>query len=340
MTKNYFISLVIPTYNKKKELLTLLTSIKNSSFKHFSRLEVVIVDDCSEEKLDNDFKQKIKSFPFTIEIYRLKKNSGPAYTRNWGVKHAKGKYVIFLDADVVLGKKTLARAWDFFDKKEGLAFTGIWDFNQAGKKFFPQYKALRDAGYWFVEREQGARYYLFSTRIAGIEKKLFTELKGFNTNYPKPTVEDIEFTYRIEQKTPIHFVPEIVVRHEFEDFSIVAKKYYLRARDWIKLYIKRLRFDPVATSKKEAKKSIFIGLSTIFLALFVLTSDIYFFVFSSFCVFVYFWYDRHFLKFLYDKKGLLFTLQSIPYAIVLYLIIDLGSTVGLVEYFAGRNGRK
>jgi len=325
---HFFLSIIIPYHNNLDFLTHLLKSILNSKFNSFADIEVIVVDDGSRIPLS------LPKFPeFKFSIFHLPKNQGPAYARNFGVTHALGRYVIFLDADVTLKKNTLQHAFNFFNKSRGLAFTGIWDKKQKTTSFFPQYKALRDHCYWFIEREKSARYYLFSTRVAGIEKKLFKKIGGFNTRYPLPTVEDIELTYKIEQVTKIIFVPEIIVGHEFEDFLPLARKYFLRSRDWVKLYFKRLRFDPVATSRREANKSMVVGLLAFFAAL-ALFSGYYLLFFISCILFAVFLYlELPFLIFLNKEKGILFTLKAIPTGLILYLIINAGSFWGLVEYY-------
>ncbi len=234
---------------------------------------------------------------------------------------------MFLDSDVLLKPKTLQYIYSFCQQKKARAFTGIWHYKQKTTKFFPQFKALRDWTYWFVEKEPNARYYLFSTRIAGIDRKLFNNLKGFNENYPEPTVEDIEFTYRIEKQSKISFCPEFMVSHEFEEFWPLVKKYFKRSRDWIRLYLKRLRFDPVATSNKEALKSIVAGLLLIFLVLGIISPLFLGLSLLTFLTFAFL--ERKFWLFLQQKKGLLFVLQTIPTSLFLYWIINLGSLYGL-----------
>lgn len=322
------LSIIIPSYNSQTTVHNLLLSINNSDFKSFNSVEVLIVDDKSKDKTLKKIKEIQSVLKYRLILYPLRKNFGPAYARNYGVKKAKGNYVLFLDSDVELAKSTLRYAFQLAKDKQVKAFTGIWHYRQKNNKFFPNFKAMRDWVYWFIEREKYARYYLFSTRIAGIEKKLFQKIGGFDENFPGPTVEDIELTYRIEKLAKIRFSPELVVYHEFEDFLPIAVKYFKRSRDWILLYQKRLKFDPVATSKKEAFKAILAALLIV----------------SCFLGFVnwIFWYlailflvqftnlEWYFWSFVYKQKGLVFLLKSIFFSILLYLIIDFGSFWGLL----------
>lgn len=337
------LSIIIPTHNSQNTIQPLLNSINNSSSVNFKKLEVVVVDDNSK---DNTLKviDQIKSIlNFKFQILNCRSHVGPAKARNLGAKKAKGKYLLFLDGDVELKNNTLANVFKTIKNNKVKALTGIWDYHQKTTSFFPQFKALRDWAYWFVEREEYSHYYLFSTRIAGIEKKLFQKLHGFIEDYKEPTVEDIEFTYRIEKMASIKFCSDIVVNHEFEGFFIVAVKYFKRSRDWIKLYLKRFRFDPVATSKREAFKSIISSLILLFIFLFL-----FFSVFTTpytlpptpflsvaiLLFFIFSFLELKFWRFLLQKKGIWFLLQSIPTSIILYQFINLGAAWG---YFIAKS---
>lgn len=332
--KTPFLSIIIPTHNSQSTVVPLLLSINHSQFDSFKNIEVIIVDDASTDNTLGVIKTVQPKLKFILKTILQKINAGPAKTRNFGVKKAKGQYVLFLDSDVQLKKYSLRRIYNLFKKGKVYAFTGIWHFQQKTNRFFPQFKALRDWAYWFIEREKYARYYLFSTRIAGIEKKLFRKIGGFNEDYPEPTVEDIELTYRIEKITPIRFSPNIMVTHEFEDFWPIAVKYFKRSRDWIGLYMQRLRFDPVATSQTEAFKSIVATLIPFFILLACYHIFFSYPLVSLLTIFTFLEYD--FWRFLLKEKGILFLLKAIPVSIILYFIINFGALTGLILYYKAK----
>ena len=88
-------SIIIPTYNSKNYINNCLNSITNNCD---NDLEIIIVDDASTDNtiiICENFK-KINN---NIRIFKLKKNRGPSYCRNLGIKKSKGKYIIFLDSD-------------------------------------------------------------------------------------------------------------------------------------------------------------------------------------------------------------------------------------------------
>lgn len=326
------LSIIIPAHNSEKTIIKLLMSINNSAFYHFREIETVIVDDFSRDKTIPIIKKLAPKLKNKTTVFCVDKHKGPAHTRNFGVKRAKGAYVLFLDSDVVLKKNTLNTAFKIAKKGTVKAFTGIWDWRQKTDKFFPQFKALRDWSYWILDRKKGFLYYLFSTRIAGIEKKLFNKIGRFNEDYDEPTVEDIELTYKIAAVAPIKFVTTLVIKHEFEDFWPIAIKYFKRSRDWIQLYMQRRKFDPVATSGNEAAKTLTIGFAFLSLFLFPITNSVFFLVDAAVFFILFMILEFRFLFFLKNKKGWIFMLQSIPTSIILYLIIELGTVYGLLLF--------
>ncbi|MBU1326654.1 glycosyltransferase [Patescibacteria group bacterium] len=322
MTKPY-LSIVIPYYNAPDNLERLIASIQKS--KGAPPYEVIVVDDGSEEEL------KVKSEK--LKVIRLKKNRGPAVARNRGVAVARGKFVVFLDSDVEVFADTLANIASVFrDDPDVVALTGVWVKDQRSRSFFPNFKALRDWSYWINERDKSGYYFLFSTRIAAIKRSVFLRLGGFDETYPAPLVEDIELTYRIARRYAIIFAPHVRVRHEFEEFWPIAKKYFLRAYYWTKLYQKRKKFDPVATTWQEAITTI-SGVGVVAMGLMSLIGPIRQICFMGLlgAAVVHIFLVRKFLAFVYREKGLVFAVKSFFVGLLLYCFIFAGAAWGRVR---------
>lgn len=100
--KKINISIIIPVYNIEKYLKCCLNSILEQTFQEF---EVICVDDGSTDhslEILEEYKKKDKR----IRIF-TQENKYAGVARNNGLKHAKGEYVLFLDADDFLEKDTL-----------------------------------------------------------------------------------------------------------------------------------------------------------------------------------------------------------------------------------------
>ena len=97
--EQYLFSIVIPHYNEtERDLMPLLSSINNQLGIDKSQIEVVIVNDAGY-KLDMEF---LKLFDMKIVLINQSENKGPGVTRQVGLQNARGKYVMFCDADDVL----------------------------------------------------------------------------------------------------------------------------------------------------------------------------------------------------------------------------------------------
>jgi len=344
-----YFSIIIPYHNSQDTIDPLLDSIAASQI--LPPLEVIIVDDGSKEPLQKNSFKRGRLLKLNIRVLRLAINKGPAVARNQGAGIAKGKFLLFLDSDVVLLPDALSNLWKIYhDDPDIMAVTGVWMKHQKSKKFFPNFKALRDWSYWINERDKSGYYYLFSTRIASIKRAVFTRLKGFDETYAAPLVEDIEFTYRVARRYAIIFAPNVRVRHEFEDFWPIAKKYFRRSYWWTKLYEGRKKFDPVATTLQEAATALsgvaLVGLTLVVILSFLIrytTYDIRFtnnlnidYIFivllTSYFVLLLFhtFLVRKFLAFVYKEKGLWFAVRSFFTGLILYCFIAAGALWGRI----------
>ncbi len=99
---NVIVSIIITAYNYERYIERAIRSCLAQSMSD-SEYEVIVVNDCSTDNtaliLDN-YKDRIR-------IFNLDKNVGLAAARNFGVKQAKGQYVVFLDADDYIHKDLL-----------------------------------------------------------------------------------------------------------------------------------------------------------------------------------------------------------------------------------------
>lgn len=86
-------SIIIPHYNIPHLLKRCLVSIPERG-----DTQVIVVDDCSNEKEQALLKELERQFPYVQFVY-LATNQGGGHARNVGLQYAEGRYVIFADAD-------------------------------------------------------------------------------------------------------------------------------------------------------------------------------------------------------------------------------------------------
>ena len=115
---NPFFSVIIPTLNEEKFLPVILRALTFQTFRDF---ELLVVDAKSEDKTRDIFIKFRNSFPRTTLIVSSKKNL--AYQRNLGAKSARGKYLIFFDADVNIDPNFLGMIYNRLVKNNDLLVT-------------------------------------------------------------------------------------------------------------------------------------------------------------------------------------------------------------------------
>lgn len=102
--KTPFISIIVPVYNVEKFLEQCIDSIVNQKYKNF---EVILIDDGSTDNSGIICDKYSEKYSY-IRVFH-KNNSGLGLTRNYGMEHASGEYVMFVDSDDFLGPMCLKK---------------------------------------------------------------------------------------------------------------------------------------------------------------------------------------------------------------------------------------
>lgn len=92
--KDILVSIVVPVYNVKDYLEACLDSVINQSYKN---LEIILIDDGSSDS-SSDILDSYASVDERIKVIH-NTNHGVSYTRNYGIKIAKGSKILFIDSD-------------------------------------------------------------------------------------------------------------------------------------------------------------------------------------------------------------------------------------------------
>lgn len=113
MDFEYQASVIVPVYNVEQYLRICLDSLVNQTIDK-KRMEVLVINDGSPDNSWDICREYSEKYDF-IKIFS-KENEGLSATRNFGIKHAKGKYMFFLDSDDYFTPETVKKVTDFFDK--------------------------------------------------------------------------------------------------------------------------------------------------------------------------------------------------------------------------------
>ena len=104
VSKNFFsIDIIMPSYNKASYLDDSIKSIIYQTLKNWN---LYIIDDNSTDdswKIINKYSE-LKN----VNIIKLKKNKGPSFCRNLGIRLSNSKYIAFIDSDDYWTKNKLS----------------------------------------------------------------------------------------------------------------------------------------------------------------------------------------------------------------------------------------
>lgn len=107
------VSVIIPNYNQGAFLKDSIGSVMGQDY---PKKEVVVVNDGSRDESE----EVCKSFPGVVYIFQ--ENKGVSAARNTGLQHARGEYIIFLDADDILLPGVLSYQVSLIEKHPEVAF--------------------------------------------------------------------------------------------------------------------------------------------------------------------------------------------------------------------------
>lgn len=88
------ISIIVPVYNVENYLADCLDSLLKQTYKN---IEIIVINDGSPDRSQKIIDQYAKKDSRIVPL--IKENGGLSDTRNFGIKHARGKYIGFIDGD-------------------------------------------------------------------------------------------------------------------------------------------------------------------------------------------------------------------------------------------------
>lgn len=225
------LSVVVPVYNSTGYLKKCLAALAQSDFDDF---DVLVVDDGSTEPVEPIVAQH------GFDYMRIDGPGGPARARNRGVARVKGKYLVFIDADVVVHRDTLSKFAEVFCADSTIdAVVGSYDETPAEPSFFSQYKNLF---HHYVHQINAGQVSTFWSGCGAMRRDLFLAFGGFDEErYRRPAIEDIELgTWVSAAGFQIVLAPQVKATHlkRWTLWSILKTDIFDRGIPWIKLMLR------------------------------------------------------------------------------------------------------
>lgn len=130
------VSVIMPAYNAEKTIAKAIASVMAQTH---SKLELIIIDDCSTDNTVRIARQYAQEDP-RVRILLNEQNSGVAFSRNCGMKASQYPWIAFLDSDDVWHPNKLEKQlFAVMEANASLCYTSYALVDEKGNKVRPDY---------------------------------------------------------------------------------------------------------------------------------------------------------------------------------------------------------
>ena len=232
------VSIIVPVYNAEKYIGRCLDSILCQTF---SDIEIIVIDDGSSDKslkICREYELKDKRIKVVAQ-----ENKGVSYTRNKGIKLAKGEFVQFVDSDDYISPDMTEKLMHYVDKYDtDMVICGCVELYDENKRFvsseFEGVSEVKDLNITYPD--------IFENFILnGPVNKLYKK-KCIKEGFPEDMSlgEDLIFNLKyIKNIENIYFTKENFYFYEIHEGSLnrryrensieIAEKLYVNNMDFI-----------------------------------------------------------------------------------------------------------
>ena len=173
------VSVIIPCYNEGKILKNAVESALNIKS---PEIEIIIVNDGSS---DPETLELLTAYSQQGVKVLSHENRGVAYTRNRGIKEARGEYILPLDADNIITQKYIEKGIAFLDSQQ-------YDIVYARPFFLGEDIPERKfAPHQFIGQDLFWGNYIDACAV--YRKKVWEDVGGYDEKIPYQGYEDWEF---------------------------------------------------------------------------------------------------------------------------------------------------
>ncbi len=210
--KEPILSAVMLVYNGESYLKEAIDSVLKQNFKDF---ELIIINDGSVDRSLDIINQYSDG---RIRVINNVTNMGIPYSRNIGLKNAKGEYLAWCDCDDINYQTRFEEQIDFLKANREYGVCGTWQLSHTGKKYAVHQTQkepdLVKAGLLFLPSIMNPTSML---RLSLIRKNNLS----YDTNLA--IAEDHDFFLRCSMVFPLTNVQKVLVKYRASETSIIKK---------------------------------------------------------------------------------------------------------------------
>jgi len=225
------VSVIIPTFNRKDDLLSCLISLKNSTYPD---LEIIVVDNASTDGTYDAVKQ---IFP-DVKIVRNERNLGVTGGRNRGAIESRGDYLLFLDHDMIVDRQMIEELLKVVmaDPKIGIAGPIIYYYDEPSKVWAAgTFINMLTGKISFNDKATNTKCFEAQVIPAAImvKREVLNKVGLFDGTF-FATYEDTDFCFRVKKAGyKVVCVPEAKAWHKIptdlksQELRLLSRSYYI-----------------------------------------------------------------------------------------------------------------
>lgn len=224
------VSLIIPVYNVENYIEKCLNSVLKQTL---DDIEIIIVNDGSEDSSKNIIDRYIEKHKNRIKYFE-KENGGLSSARNFGIPHATGEYIAFLDSDDYVEPETYEEMYNLAKKEDAdmVECDFIWEYPNKNKE---------DVGVIYNSKKE----MIEKARVVAWNKLIKREIiENKKIEFPLGLrYEDVEFFYKlVPYLNKVSFVKKCFIHYVQRENSIAntqnsrTKEIFIVLENVIKYY--------------------------------------------------------------------------------------------------------
>ena len=200
-SENPLVSIIIPVYNQYAYTAACLGSVAAAA--EGTDVEIIVADDNSSDET-----AELEKHVAGLTVIHNRTNFGFLLNCNNAAKHAKGKYLLFLNNDTLVGKDWLRSMTDLAESDGSIGLVGskfiypdgslqeaggilwsdgsAWNYGRGDDPDRPEYNYLKDADY-------------ISGASIMVLRSLFEEIGGFDERFVPAYCEDSDLAFTVRK---------------------------------------------------------------------------------------------------------------------------------------------
>lgn len=199
MISQPLVSVIMTAFNREQFIAEAIESVLASGYKN---LELLVFDDRSADNTVRVVRRYLHDE--RVQLYINEKNLGDYPNRNFAVRHAKGKYIMFCDSDDHFFKDTLGYCADAMEANPD-AKLGMYYAGSSGPPFLLSSEAALQQHFF------SSPFLVMGPGGTIIERAFFNEIGGYPEKYGP--ANDMYFNLKAASKTSLLLLPTLFLHY-------------------------------------------------------------------------------------------------------------------------------